>query len=101
VQWLYLGRSPRKLWLGLLIGILSLSLIGGSWLQPKLRALHTTQYTDPKPERRTAARASFRVWHGAAQGVNLLMLCGLALYLWRVANPPDPTRFVSTANFRG
>jgi len=28
-----------------------------------------------------------------------LVVGGLALYLWRAANPPDPTRFVSASKF--
>ena len=43
-EWLYLGKHPQKLQVGLLIGLASAALIGGYWLQPKLKALHATKY---------------------------------------------------------
>ena len=100
-EWLYLGKSAQKLWLGLVIGLFSLGIFGGFWLQPRLKELHTVRYAASTPrETRDAARQSFRTLHGTAQVINLLMLCGLGVYFWHVANPPDPTRFVSTAKFR-
>lgn len=98
---LYSGRSPRRFSLGLLAGLCALALVGSSWLQPKLKELHTIRYTSPSSERRQAAAQSFATWHSAAQMVNLFMIVGLATYLWRLANPPDPTRFVSTSKFWG
>jgi hypothetical protein len=34
-----------------------------------------------------------------SQVVNLLLVGGLAAYLWRAGNPSDPTRFVSALKF--
>ena len=99
-EWLYLGKYPRKLQVGLLIGLCAAALAGGYWLQPKLKALHATKYgTSTRPEIREAANRSFRAWHGVSQVVNLLLVGGLAAYLWRAANPSDPTRFVSALKF--
>jgi len=99
-EWLYLGKFPRKLQAGLLIGLCSAALVGGYWLQPRLKALHATKYSlTTRPEMRAAADHSFRTWHGVSQVVNLLLVGGLAAYLWRAANPSDPTRFVSAAKF--
>jgi len=99
-EWLYLGRFPRKLQAGLLIGLCSAVLVGGYWLQPKLKALHATKYAvNPRPETREAAGRSFRAWHGVSQVVNLVLVGGLAAYLWRAANPSDPTRYVSAVKF--
>jgi len=99
---LYFGKSPEKVWVGLLIALVSVTLIGDFWLQPKLNGLHTMRY-DPKASReaRDDAAQSFRAWHGVSQVVNLLLIGGLGLYLWRVANPPDTTRFLSAGKFRG
>ena len=36
----------------------------------------------------------------ASKALNLLVLAGLAVYVWRVGSPSDPTRFVSAAKFR-
>jgi hypothetical protein len=33
--------------------------------------------------------------------LEVVLVGGLLVYLWRVANPPDPTRFVSASKFRG
>jgi hypothetical protein len=101
-EWLYFGKSPQKLRLGLLLGLCSATLIGGFWLQPKLKTLHATKYgVNTRPALREAASRSFRAWHGVSMGVNLLLVGGLAAYLWRVANPADQTRFVSSVKFRG
>jgi hypothetical protein len=99
-EWLYLGKNPQKLQAGLLIGLASVALIGGYWLQPRLKALHATKYgANTRPVIREAAARSFGAWHGASQVVNLLMVGGLAVYLWRAANPSDQTRFVSAVKF--
>ena len=100
-EWLYFGKSPKKLWLGLLAGMVVASLLNSFWFQPTLKELHAVKYAaTTSAERREAATQSFRTWHGVSQGMNLLVVAGLAVYLWRVANPPDPTRFLNTANFR-
>ena len=31
--------------------------------------------------------------------VNLVLVIGIGVYLWRVANPSDPTRVVTSINF--
>ena len=100
-EWLYLGKLPRKLQVGVLIGLCAAALLGGGyWLQPKLKALHAIKYgVNTRPEIREAADRSFRAWHGVSQVVNLLLVGGLAAYLWRAANPSDPTRFVSAVKF--
>jgi hypothetical protein len=101
VERLYLGKTFQQLWLGLVLGLFSLSLLGAYWLQPKMNQLHRIKYeVTSSPAARQAAIESFRAWHGASQIANLLMICGLAVYFWHLANPPDPTRFVSTSKFR-
>jgi hypothetical protein len=100
VEWLYLGKHAQKFQVALWVGLASAALVGGYWLQPRLKALHTTKYAlNTRPEIRAAADRSFRAWHGVSQVINLLMVGGLAIYLWRAANPADPTRFVSASKF--
>ena len=99
-EWLYLGKLPQKFQAGLLIGLCSAALLGGYWLQPKMKALHAIKYgANNRPEIRQAADHSFKAWHGVSQVLNLLVVTGLAVYLWRSANPSDPTRFVSAFRF--
>jgi uncharacterized protein DUF4149 len=100
-EWLYLGRTPQKFGVGLLTVLIAAGLLGDFWLQPKMKGLHRVKYgLNSSPAERENAARSFRAWHGASQGINLVILAGLAVYLWRVANPADPARFVSTAKFR-
>jgi hypothetical protein len=83
-------------------GLLAMSLIGGNWLQPRLSRLQATRYaSNALPAERDSAARSFRRWHGAAQVLNLAAVAGLAFYLWRMANPPDSTRFLNSVKFRG
>ena len=99
-EWLYLGNKPQKLQTGLLIGLAGAALIGAFWLQPRMKGLHATKYgVNNRPEAREAAARSFKAWHGVSMVVNLLMVGGLGVYLWRAANPSDQTRFVSAVKF--
>jgi hypothetical protein len=101
-DWLYFGKSRQGIWLSLLLSIFCLNLIGEFWLQPRLKELHAIKYdAHSKPADAQAAAASFRSWHIATRVVDLFILAGLAAYLWKSANPSDPTRFVSTSKFRG
>lgn len=99
-EWVYLGRTPQKMRVGLLAGLVIAALLGEYSLQPKLKQLHAIKYTAKAAQERETAASSFRAWHGFSQGINLLMMIGLGAYLWRLANPADPTRFVSAAKFR-
>lgn len=99
-EWLYLGKTPHQMWLSLLIALLCLGVFGQFVVQPKMKALHTIKYANNTSlDAKRAAEQSFRSWHAGTQVANLLMICGLLAYLWRVANPPDPTRFVSATKF--
>jgi hypothetical protein len=101
-EWLYLGKITPKRWLGLLAGLILVGLFGGFLLQPRLKQWHAIRYSSTATvEQREAAGRSFKTWHAGSQIANLLMLTGLAGYLWRVANPEDQPRFVSTTKFRG
>lgn len=100
-EWLYSGRPARKSSLALLIALLGLALLGGNWLQPKLKKLNEIHYAANMPAARRAYAARwFRIWHATATAANLLMIGGLIVYTWRVANPAEPLRFVSPVKFR-
>lgn len=101
MEWLYLGRSPQRFQLGLIVGLCLAVLVGGCWLQPKMQRLHNLKYAlNQRPQVREAAGRSFRAWQGVSMALNILLVAGLTVYLWRVANPSDATRFVSAVKFR-
>jgi hypothetical protein len=101
-EWLYMGRPARTFSLTLLTGLFVLTLLGGFWLQPKLRELHRIRYSVTAPgTEREAAKKSFGAWHGVSMVVNLFIMGGLVVYVWRTANPADTLRFVSSVHFRG
>lgn len=99
---LYLGKTVERLTLAILLIVLSVSLSGGFGLQPKLRNLHAQKYSaQVSAEVRAQADRSFKVWHGVSQTMNLIMIGALIAYFWRVSNPPNASRFISSTKFRG
>jgi hypothetical protein len=97
---LYFGKYPRKLQVGLLIGLCTAALVGAYWLQPTMNGIHARKYApNARPEIRAAADHSFRAWHGVSQLLNLFLVGGVAVYLWQTTNPSDHGRFVSAVKF--
>jgi hypothetical protein len=87
---LYFGKPPTGLRLGLLVGLLVLTLFGALIAQPRIQSLHETRYAvKATPTERESARESFRTWHGVSQGVNVFLLIGLAIYTGRVGQRPE------------
>jgi hypothetical protein len=100
-EWLYLGKYPGRLWRWWLAGVIVTGLLVGYGLLPRLRDWHSTSFqANAKPEQRELANRAYATWSGIFRGLNLLVVGGVAAYLWRVANPPDPARFVSATKFR-
>jgi hypothetical protein len=107
-EWVYLGRRLHRVTLGIVLALLTLGLVGGLWLQPKMNTLHRIKYSSEFYRRevysaadRAAAARAFRSWHIVARVADLLGLVGLIYYTWRVVNPSDETRFLAPAKFRG
>jgi len=87
---LYFGKPPSALRLALLIGVLVLTLFGALIAQPKVQGLHETRYSvKATPVERESAREAFGTWHGVSQGLNVLVLIGLAVYTGRVGQRPE------------
>ena len=102
LEWLYLGRTPRRRWVGLLTVLFSLSLAGGLWLNPKVTQFHRTQHAlNVRPEERELAAKGFRLWDGVFQAVNVLLIGGVMVYFWRLTTAEDAPRFVTPVKFRG
>ncbi len=94
-EWFYYGRPVMRLNLALIIGVLSLGLIGGLWVQPKMRALHVAKYFGSTRQRQEQATRSFAAWHAGSETANLFVIGGLVWYLWRVTMAKKPERIVS------
>ena len=93
-EWLYMGKPLQRLTLWLLLGICSLGLLGGYSLQPKLRSLHRTIYGHGStPKQVEQAKHSFKLWHATSQALNLVIISGLVVYLWRAATPSSGYRY--------
>ncbi len=107
-EWLYLGRVAQRIWLSLVVGLLGLGLLENIWLVPKLAQLHRArhavelrpEYRDATAKQRAEAAKSYKSWHIVFQGLNLLIIGGVAVYFWRTASPSDPLRFVGSTKFR-
>ena len=100
-EWLSLGRPLRGFSLWLAGALVALALLNCAWLQSRLTALHETRYRGASPALRQAARNSFEKWRTVSQVADLAMLGGLVIYLWRIANQPDASRFVGPVKFPG
>jgi hypothetical protein len=96
-EWLYLGRRPTRMTLGLLTALLLMGTVELSVVQPRLRAAHRLQYT--RADLRQAAGRDFRIWHGVSQTIQVCLVGGLAVYLWRVGTPDNSARFVNAGKF--
>ena len=100
-EWLYLGRPLQRFAFGLALGILALSLVGGVWIQPKIRTLHTIKYArGSTQEQRDAAGASLRTWHALSESLFALATLGMLIHLGRIASASNAPRFISATKFR-
>ena len=99
-EWVYMGRPARKFSFALVAGLFALTLIGSNAIQPGLTRLNKQRYTATVPADRETAAKSYRILSVATQALNVLMIGGLVLYVWRVGTPSDTLRFVSPVQFR-
>ena len=105
-EWLYLGKPLHRLTVVVLGMLFVLALAGGLWLQPRLKTLHQVKYgygsgAASTAVQRTQAARSFRILHGLSRTLDILSICGLVIYVWRVTTPPNGPRFVPSSKFRG
>ena len=95
-EWLYAGRKPGRFDVTLVSVLLGCALLGGIWLQPKMKQLHVVKYaTNTSLVQKEAATRSFGLWHGVSQSFNLVLLGGILAYFWRKTNDatlPRPLR---------
>lgn len=97
----YYGRPVRKSNLIVLLSVTFIGLLGGLWVQPRMRALHVIKYFGNTAEKQAQAARAFAVWHGASECVNVLVIGALIWYLWRVSCEKNHERFASLSKIRG
>jgi hypothetical protein len=98
---LYLGKRAERIVVIALVVMIGLTLIGGIFFQPRLRALHLQKYDKrATTEQRDAASRSFGILHGISQGMNLLVIGGLLIYFFRFSASSSSPRFTSMQKFR-
>jgi len=66
---------------------------------PRLGLWHRLRYSG-QAQSQAAARA-FGYGQTTSELLNILGTLGLAVYLWRIAYPVEPSRFLSASKFRG
>jgi hypothetical protein len=91
---LYLGRPLFRWSLSLLAALFVIGFIGGFGIQPKLHRLHLEMYNPKTSEdARPVAQRSFKIWHAVSQGLNLLAMVGVTVYLIRISRQGDNSRY--------
>lgn len=100
-KWLYMGRPRRRFSSMLVISLFVITLIGSNIIRPELGKLNRNRFTASQPVERQSATRSFHILHVVMDLCNILMIGGLVVYTWRIANPSDTLRFVSPVQFRG
>lgn len=99
---LYSGRTFGRIGVWVVVVLLGFGLLGGFWLQPKLKQLHIQKYRGATAELREDAAISFGRWHALSRTIDLFMFPGLVFYFWRVTNLGQDSRTVmSRRNWAG
>jgi hypothetical protein len=104
-EWLYLGKPLTRLTTSVLVGLFLIVFSGGLWVAPRLKHLHEVKYGYGRGAGTTQAQhdqaaKSFRTLHGVARTLDIIALCGLAIYVFRVTTPPNGPRFTPASKFR-
>jgi hypothetical protein len=101
-EWIYMGRPARQFSVMLLGGLIAMILLGGLIVKPRIDKLHAMRYApNVAPAQRASAATWLHVWRGGFHLINIIMIGGLVVYVWRTANPTDTPRFISSVKFRG
>lgn len=101
-EWLYASRPLRRGLFYLALTILGFSLLGGMWLQPKMKQSHLAVHGElSTPEIREQGRKFFSFWRGTSKFMNSLVCLGLVVYVWQVTTSGNAPRYVSAGKLRG
>jgi hypothetical protein len=100
-EWLYTRRPIQRFTLLLLMSLFLFGILGGYVFLPKMKQLHLKMYAvQTTPELKASAKRSFWILHGSSSVMNLLVICGVLVYLVNVTKPVNTPRFTSLARFK-
>ena len=101
-EWLYSGKPLRPWTLYLVSGAVALAVVGGFWIEPRVKKLHLDVYgVRSTPQQREQSRRSLVVWGDAFGVVQYLMVIGPFLHLLQVTAAGSAPRFPHAAKFKG
>ena len=88
IGWAYGGVRQRPWATMVLLGIVSVVMVLGQTLPPRMERWHAIQYApNTTPIQKGEAQASFRRLHGVSQVANLVVLIGVTLYFLQLTRP--------------
>ena len=100
-EWLYSRRPIQRFTLLLLMCLFLCGILGGYVFLPNMKELHVKMYhPQTTAEVKAAAKRSFWILHGTSSAMNLLVICGVLVYLWQVTKPVNGARFTSLTRFK-
>ena len=100
-DWLYTGKIFAKSSMFILLICLGIALAGTRLLAPQMKQLHVMKYSPQSAAaQREHATRNFRILHGTSQVTNLLALCGVLFYYWRLSVGPQAGRSGAAARYR-
>lgn len=101
VESLYAGKPLHRWPIYLVLGLLGLALFNGLSVQPKLQRLHLETYgIRSTPQQREQAKRATAGWKDTLHVTQLLLLLGVWLYLWEIANTDNAAKFLGPGKFR-
>lgn len=88
VGWAFGGARQRPWATVTLLGIVSVVLVVGQTLPPRMERWHAILYApNTTPAQKSEAQASFRRLHGISQVANLVVMIGVTLYFLQLTRP--------------
>jgi hypothetical protein len=100
-DWLYTGKLFAKSSIFILLICLGIALGGTRLLAPQMKQLHLMKYSPQSaPAQREHAARNFRILHATSQVTNVMALCGVLFYYWRLSVGPQGARPGAGARYR-
>lgn len=100
LEYLQSGRYLGGWVLGLLGGLLGLSVVGGRWLAPALHESQRVYYYALAAAQKAEAASRLAALNLGFEVANGVIILALLCYLWRLCRPTDGPRFANLEQIR-